>query len=95
MLRRRRVLAIGGSIAVLGVLVVGAVGATSSSSDEAALAPAAQAAKPGIDAKVENLLRQMTLTEKLEQLQLLADFQVLNRQDDNGPRRPAWDPCSA
>jgi beta-glucosidase len=75
--RRRRVLAIGGSVAVLGVLVVGAVGATSMSSDEAALQPAArQPGNQGTEAKVENLLRQMTLTEKLEQLQLLSDGQV-------------------
>jgi beta-glucosidase len=74
--RRRRVLAIGGAIAALGI-VAGAVGATSRSSDEAALAPTRhQSGNQRIEWKVENLLRQMTLTDKLEQLQLLSDGQV-------------------
>ena len=77
--RRRRVLAIGGSVAVLGLLVAGAVGATSRTSDKAALKPAERrSGKQGIEQKVESLLRQMTLTEKLQQLQLLSDGQVTN-----------------
>ena len=73
---RRRVLAIAGVIAALGI-VAGAVGATSRSSDEAALQPSRhQSGNQRIDWKVEHLLRQMTLTDKLEQLQLLSDGQV-------------------
>jgi beta-glucosidase len=74
--RRRRVLAVGCSIA-LGLLVVGAVGATSRSTDEAALQPTRPVSgNKGIEGKVESLLHQMTLTEKLEQLQLMADWQA-------------------
>ncbi|MDX6570750.1 MAG: beta-glucosidase, partial [Gaiellales bacterium] len=76
MTRRRRFLAIGGSVATLGLLVAGAVGAISPSSDEAALQPTRQHSGKGIEWKVESLLRQMTLTEKLAQLQLLSDGQV-------------------
>ncbi len=76
MTRRRRFLAIGGSVATLGLLVAGAVGAISPSSDEAALQPTRQHPGKGIEWKVESLLRQMTLTEKLAQLQLLSDGQV-------------------
>jgi beta-glucosidase len=78
MIRRpRRALAIVSSIAALGLLVVGAVGATSRSSDEAALQPTRHATGDHrVDWKVENLLRQMTLDEKLQQLQLLSDGQI-------------------
>ena len=52
--RRRRVLAIGGSIAVLGLLVVGAVGATSRGDDEKALQPVEhQSGNQRIERKVE------------------------------------------
>jgi beta-glucosidase len=74
--RRRRVLAVGASIA-LGLLVVGAVGATSRSTDEAALQPTRPVSgDKGIESKVESLLGQMTLSEKLQQLQLLSDGQI-------------------
>jgi beta-glucosidase len=46
------------------------------SSDEAALAPARQPANRGVEARVERLLRQMTLDEKLNQLTLLSDGQI-------------------
>jgi beta-glucosidase len=75
--RRRRVLAIGGSIAALGLLAVGAVSANSRGDDEKALGrPEHQSGNQRLERKVEDLLRQMTLTEKLEQLQLLSDGQV-------------------
>src|SRR6195952_3643714 len=75
--RRRRVLAIGGTIAALGLLVAGAVGATSRSSDEAALQPTRHpAGNRGIEFKVESLLGQVTLDEKLQQRQLLSDGQI-------------------
>ena len=83
--RRRRFLAIGGSIAAVGLLVAGAVGATSRSSDEAALQPTRH---PGgdqrIERKVETLLRQMTLGEKLQQLQLLSDGQITDADAQAG-----------
>ena len=85
--RRRRVLAIGGAIAALGLLGVGAVGANYRSSDEAALKPTRHA--PGnanqlIERKVNHLLRQMTLAEKLDQLQLLSDGQITDAEAQAG-----------
>jgi beta-glucosidase len=78
--RRRRVLAVGASIAC-GLLVAGAVGATSRSSDEAALQPTRHpSGDQQIERKVESLLRQMTLTDKLEQLQLLSDGQITDAE---------------
>ena len=89
--RRRRFLAIGGSIAVLGLLVAGAVGATSRSDDETALQASGHHEGKGVEWKVESLLRQMTLTEKLAQLQLLSDGQVTDpvtkRSFPTWPRR--------
>ena len=76
--------AIGGSIAVLGLLVVGVVGATSSSSDEAALQPAGPGrASRASSAKVDNLLRQMTVDEKL------AAAAAARRRADHRRRRRA------
>ena len=54
----------------------GAVRAADQSSDEAALPPTGSAADAGIEAKVNDLLAQMTLDEKLQQVQLLSDGQV-------------------
>src|SRR6266542_6462370 len=62
-------------IVALSSLVVGGVGAAPQSSDESALQPASQTADPGIERKVNNLLGQMTIDEKLQQLQLLSDGQ--------------------
>src|SRR6266498_526552 len=63
-------------IVALSSLVVGGVGAAPQSSDESALQPASQTANPGIERKVNNLLGQMTIDEKLQQLQLLSDGQI-------------------
>ena len=73
---RGRRAAIGATIVVLISLVAGGVLAGTQSSDESALQPARNAADPGVERKVDNLLRQMTVDEKLQQLQLLADWQV-------------------
>ena len=48
----------------------------SRSTDERALQRTRHAEKQGIEWKVNNLLRQMTLAEKLQQLQLLSDGQI-------------------
>jgi beta-glucosidase len=83
--RRRRALALGGSVAALGLLVAGAVGATSRSSDEAALQPTRHlTANQRVERKVEQLLRQMTLGEKLQQLQLLSDGQITDEDAKAG-----------
>jgi beta-glucosidase len=72
----RRVAAIVVAAAALSSVVAGAVVAGSRSSDEAALRPARSAPDRGIERKVEALLSQMTLEEKLQQIQLLSDGQI-------------------
>jgi beta-glucosidase len=52
------------------------VAATQGSSDETALQPTRQGADRGIERQVDRLVRQMTLDEKLQQLQLLSDGQI-------------------
>ncbi len=76
MLPRRRTAAIGSMIAVLGLLVAGAVVAGTRSSDDTALQPTRGAPSKGIERKVDDLLRKMTLEEKLQQVQLLSDGQI-------------------
>jgi beta-glucosidase len=72
--RRRATIAL--SILVLGAAVTGGVVAATQSSDEQALQPTRQAASPTVEARVNRLLGQMTLEEKLQQIQLLPDFLV-------------------
>jgi beta-glucosidase len=74
---RRRALAVGATVLALGLIVAGAVAASSRSSDEKALLPTRHpTGDQRIERKVDALLRQMTLPEKLEQLQLLSDGQI-------------------
>jgi beta-glucosidase len=74
---RRRALAMGATVLALGLIVAGAVAASSRSSDETALQPAHPlSGSQQIEHRINALLRQMTLTEKLEQLQLLSNGQV-------------------
>jgi beta-glucosidase len=73
--RGRRATIITTIVALCSLVVGGAVAATQSS-DESALQPARHAADPGIERKVDDLLRQMTVDEKLQQLQLLSDGQI-------------------
>ena len=86
MLRHRRRALIALSILVLGATVSGGVVAATQSSDEQALQPIGQAAGPPVDARVNGLLAQMTLEEKLEQIQLLPDFMVTDDEVRSGPR---------
>ncbi len=74
--RGRRASAVGAIAVVLSALGVGAVVAGTRSSDEAALQPTRRAASSGIESRVDRLLRQMTLKEKLQQLTLLSDGQI-------------------
>jgi beta-glucosidase len=60
-------------VAVAAAAAGGVIAATRSS-DEAALQPIRQPADPSIESRVNNLLSQMTLEEKLQQVQLLPDF---------------------
>jgi beta-glucosidase len=73
---RGRRAAIVATMVALSMLVAGAVVAATRSSDESALAPARHAADRGIERKVDRLLSQMTINEKLQQLQLLSDGQI-------------------
>ena len=76
MLRYTRRALIALSILVLGAAVTGGVVAATQSSDEQALQPMRHAGNPPVDARVNRLLAQMTLEEKLQQIQLLPDFLV-------------------
>ena len=56
--------------------VAGGVFAATQSSDEAALQPTRQGASASIERKVNDLVRKMTVDEKLQQVQLLSDGQI-------------------
>ena len=73
---RGRRAAIVAAIVAISSLVAGGVVAATRPSDAGALQPTRHAANPGIERKVANLLQQMTLDEKLQQLQLLSDGQI-------------------
>jgi beta-glucosidase len=81
--RRSRV-AIAATVVALSSVAAGGVVAGTRSSDEAALAPARHHADQGIEAKVNALVRKMTLQEKLDQLTLLSDGQI----NDAEARKP-------
>jgi beta-glucosidase len=74
--RRGRRTAIAAVVVALSSMVAGGVLAATRSDDESALAPTRQAASQGIERKVDKLLRQMTVDEKLQQVQLLSDGQI-------------------
>ena len=70
--------------AALTMAVAGGVVAGTQSSDEEALAPTRQAANASIEDKVAALVKQMTTKEKLEQVQLLADWQATDAEAKAG-----------
>ncbi|MDP9256063.1 MAG: beta-glucosidase BglX [Actinomycetota bacterium] len=76
MFRRGRTAAVGAALAGLGLLVAGAVVAGTRSSDATALQRTRQPASQGIERKVDDLLKKMTVDEKLQQVQLLSDGQI-------------------
>src|SRR5215212_2558387 len=69
---------------VIGCLIAGGVIAATQSSDEEALAPIRPPADQTIEQRVNDLLSQMTLREKLEQIELLPDFKVTDDEVRNG-----------
>ncbi|MDQ2910953.1 MAG: beta-glucosidase BglX, partial [Actinomycetota bacterium] len=81
---RGRRTAIGATVVALSSLVAGGVVAATQSSDEAALRPTRQAADRGIERRVDALLGKMTLDEKLQQVQLLADWQINDAEAKKG-----------
>jgi beta-glucosidase len=81
---RARRLAIAVSVALLICVVAAGVLAATQSSDEAALAPTRAPADRSIEQKVNDLLSKMTLDEKLQQVQLLADWQATDAEAKAG-----------
>src|SRR3954462_3295795 len=70
---------------ILSISVVAAgVLAATQSSDEQALAPTRPAASRSIERKVDDLLAKMTTQEKLQQVQLLADWQATDDEAKAG-----------
>jgi beta-glucosidase len=61
-------------LVAVGAAAAGGVVAATRSSDEAALQPIRQPADRSIESRVNSLLSQMTVEEKLQQVQLLPDF---------------------
>ncbi|MDQ1679260.1 MAG: beta-glucosidase, partial [Frankiaceae bacterium] len=69
------------ALAAMAVLASGVPSAVATapqprSSDEAALVPSRQPKDAGVEQRVNALISQMTLQEKLQQIQLLSDGQV-------------------
>ena len=82
---RGRRAAVGAAVLALSSLVAGGVvAATQTSDDQQVLQPTRQPASRSIEHRVNALLAKMTLDEKLEQLQLLADFQATDDQARKG-----------
>jgi beta-glucosidase len=81
---RTRRAAIAVTVVALTSGAAGGVVAATRSSDEAALRPVRQAADRTIERRVDDLLRRMTLDEKLQQVQLLSDGQITDADAKNG-----------
>jgi beta-glucosidase len=71
-------------LVALSAAIAGGVVAATQSSDEAALQPTRGPADRSIERRVNNLLGQMTLEEKLQQVQLLSDGQVADNPNEPG-----------
>jgi beta-glucosidase len=79
----RRIVTVAAAAAV-SMAVAGGVVAGTQSADEEALAPTRQAASQSIETRVDELLAQMTLDEKLQQIELLADWQATDAEAKAG-----------
>jgi beta-glucosidase len=77
-------LAIGVSVLALTFTTAGAAVGAAPAPDEVALAAARRPADRTIERRVDDLLRQMTVAEKLQQVQLLPDFLVTDADARNG-----------
>jgi beta-glucosidase len=83
--RRGRKAAIVASIAVASTLGAGAVVvAGTGAGDDQALQPVRQPASGNIERKIDRLVRQMTVDEKLQQVQLLSDGQITDEDAKKG-----------
>jgi beta-glucosidase len=74
--RRGRKIAIAISIVAASTMGAGAVVAGTGAGDDQELAPTRGSADRGIERNVDRLVRQMTVDEKLQQVQLLSDGQI-------------------
>jgi beta-glucosidase len=79
-----RRLAIAVTAIVVSTAAAGGVIAATQSSDEAALSPSRGAPDQRIEKRVNDLLAKMTVDEKLQQVQLLADWQANDTEAKNG-----------
>src|SRR3954454_19111081 len=80
----RRAVLVAAVPAVIATAAGGVVVAGTGATDDAALRPARGGPDQGIEKRVDALVGQMTLAEKLEQLQLLADNQVTDADARKG-----------
>jgi beta-glucosidase len=76
--------AVGVSVLALTLTTAGAAVGATPASEDTALAPTRHAADRAIENRVNSLLRQMTVDEKLEQVQLLPDFLVTDGEVRKG-----------
>ncbi len=84
MQRRGRKLGVAIAIVAASTTGAGAVIAGTGPGDDQALQPVRTHANGGIERKVDRLLRQMTVDEKLQQVQLLSDGQITDEDAKNG-----------
>jgi beta-glucosidase len=80
----RRGILLGASAVALSSMAAGGVVAATRAGDDGALQRTRQSADQGIEKKVDALLRKMTVDEKLQQVQLLADWQADDAQAKAG-----------
>jgi beta-glucosidase len=82
--RRGRKVAIAAAVVAATTMGAGAVVAGTGAGDDQSLQPTRAPASGGIERKVERLVRQMTVDEKLQQVQLLSDGQITDDDAKNG-----------
>jgi beta-glucosidase len=82
--RRGRKVAIAGAVIATSLLGGGAVIAGTGAGDDEALQPVRQPANGNVERRVDRLLRQMTVDEKLQQVQLLSDGQITDDEAKKG-----------
>jgi beta-glucosidase len=83
--RRRRASALAAVVVALGLLVAGAVAHSSGSSDEIALAPTPHAkTSSSVERRINHLISEMTLPEKLAQLTNESDAQITDADAQAG-----------
>lgn len=84
MQRRGRKVAITGAVIVASMVGGGAVIAGTGAGDDEALQPVRQPASGNVERRVDRLLKQMTVDEKLQQVQLLSDGQITDDDAKKG-----------